>query len=449
MPLNYTTPEDAVMLVKSGDRVFIHGSAATPLILVNALLARAGSISDVELTSISTYGNIDWDHPQVLKSFYLNSLFVSGNVREWANSDSGGYIPVFLSEIPLLFDRKILPIDVAMIQVSPPDKHGYCSLGTSVDAALSAVRNAKKVIAHVNPKMPRVLGDGIIPVSSFSAVVWQEAEIIEVDYASQTNDITDRIGANIAGLIENGATLQMGIGAVPDAVLKCLINHKGLGIHSEMFSDGILPLVEKGVITNEYKKVQRGKIVSTFILGTRKIYDFVDNNPDVNCMDVSFVNDTDIIRRNPKVVAINSAIEIDITGQICADSIGPYQYSGIGGQMDFMRGASLSEGGKPVIGMPSTTKSGMSRIVPFLKQGAGVVTTRGHVHYVATEYGVVNLYGKNMDQRAKLLISIAHPAHREGLEKAYYDRFCQLAAPKKRNYLADSLSVQYIRCLLR
>ena len=433
MPLNYTTPEDAVMLVKSGDRVFIHGSAATPLILVNALLARAGSISDVELTSISTYGNIDWDHPQVLKSFYLNSLFVSGNVREWANSDSGGYIPVFLSEIPLLFDRKILPIDVAMIQVSPPDKHGYCSLGTSVDAALSAVRNAKKVIAHVNPKMPRVLGDGIIPVSSFSAVVWQEAEIIEVDYASQTNDITDRIGANIAGLIENGATLQMGIGAVPDAVLKCLINHKGLGIHSEMFSDGILPLVEKGVITNEYKKVQRGKIVSTFILGTRKIYDFVDNNPDVNCMDVSFVNDTDIIRRNPKVVAINSAIEIDITGQICADSIGPYQYSGIGGQMDFMRGASLSEGGKPVIGMPSTTKSGMSRIVPFLKQGAGVVTTRGHVHYVATEYGVVNLYGKNMDQRAKLLISIAHPAHREGLEKAYYDRFCQLAAPKKRN----------------
>ena len=433
MPLNYTTPEDAVMLVKSGDRVFIHGSAATPLILVNALLARAGSISDVELTSISTYGNIDWDHPQVLKSFYLNSLFVSGNVREWANSDSGGYIPVFLSEIPLLFDRKILPIDVAMIQVSPPDKHGYCSLGTSVDAALSAVRNAKKVIAHVNPKMPRVLGDGIIPVSSFSAVVWQEAEIIEVDYASQTNDITDRIGANIAGLIENGATLQMGIGAVPDAVLKCLINHKGLGIHSEMFSDGILPLVEKGVITNEYKKVQRGKIVSTFILGTRKIYDFVDNNPDVNCMDVSFVNDTDIIRRNPKVVAINSAIEIDITGQICADSIGPYQYSGIGGQMDFMRGASLSEGGKPVIGMPSTTKSGMSRIVPFLKQGAGVVTTRGHVHYVATEYGVVNLYGKNMDQRAKLLISIAHPAHSEGLEKAYYDRFCQLAAPKKRN----------------
>ena len=426
MTLNYTTPEEAVMLVKSGDRVFMHGSAATPLLLINALLARAGSINNVELTSISTYGSIDWNHPSVLQSFYLNSLFVSGNIRDWANSEYGGYVPVFLSEIPQLFDKKILPLDVALIQVSPPDKHGYCSLGTSVDATLSAVRNARKVIAHVNPKMPRVLGDGIIHVSSFASVICNEADLIEVDYAAQTNEITDRIGANIAGLIEDGSTLQMGIGSVPDAVLKCLVNHKGLGIHSEMFSDGILPLVEKGVITNEHKIIQRGKIVSTFILGTRKIYDFADNNPDVNCMDVAFVNDSDIIRRNPKVVAINSAIEIDLTGQICADSIGSFQYSGIGGQMDFMRGASLSEGGKPIIGMPSTTKTGLSRIVPFLKQGAGVVTTRGHVHYVATEYGVVNLYGKNMDQRAKLLISIAHPDHREMLEKAYIERFGQM-----------------------
>jgi len=430
MTLNYTTPEEAVMLVENGNRVFIHGSAATPLILVNAMLARAGSINNVELTSISTYGNIEWNHPKVLESFYLNSLFVSGNVRDWANSEHGGYIPVFLSEIPQLFDRKILPIDVAMIQVSPPDKHGYCSLGTSVDAALSAVRNARKVIAHVNPKMPRVLGDGIVHVSSFSSVIWNESELIEVNYAAETNEITDRIGANIAGLIEDGSTLQMGIGSVPDAVLKCLTSHKGLGVHSEMFSDGILPLVEKGVITNEHKIIQRGKIVSTFILGTRKIYDFADNNPDVNCMDVAFVNDSDIIRRNPKVVAINSAIEIDLTGQICADSIGAYQYSGIGGQMDFMRGASLSEGGKPIIGMPSTTKHGVSRIVPFLKQGAGVVTTRGHVHYVATEYGVVNLYGQNMDQRAKLLISIAHPDHREMLEKAYSERFGQQVTSK-------------------
>ena len=415
------------MLVKSGDRVFIHGSACTPVILVNALLSRAGSISDVELTSISTYGDIDWNHPKVLNSFYMNSLFVSGNVRGWANSDSGGYVPVFLSEIPNLFERKVLPLDVALIQVSPPDKHGYCSLGTSVDATLSAVRNARTVIAHINPKMPRVLGDGIVRVSSFAAAIWQEADLTEVDYSSKTDEVTDKIGINIANLIDDGARLQMGIGAVPDAVLKCLLNHKGLGIHSEMFSDGILPLVEKGVITNEHKTIQRGKIVSTFIFGTRKIYDFVDNNPDVNCMDVAFVNDSDIIRRNPKVVAINSAIEIDLTGQICADSIGPYQYSGIGGQMDFMRGASLSEGGKPIIGMPSTTKNGASRIMPFLKEGAGVVTTRGHVHYVVTEYGAVNLYGKNMDQRAKLLISIAHPKHREMLEKAYYERFGQMA----------------------
>jgi len=430
MNLKYTTPEEAVMLVESGNRVFIHGSAATPVILVNALLARAGTIKDVELTSISTYGNIEWNKPLVFESFYLNSLFVSGNVREWANSEYGGYVPVLLSEIPQLFDRGILPIDVALIQVSPPDLHGYCTLGTSVDAALSAVRNAKKVIAHVNPRMPRILGDGVVHVSVFAAAVWMETEIIEIDYAAATDKITDEIGANIAGLIEDGATLQMGIGGVPDAVLKCLKNHKGLGIHTEMFSDGILPLVETGVITNQYKKVQRGKIVSSFILGTRNVYDFADNNLDVYCMDVAYVNDADVIRRNPKVVSINSAIEIDLTGQICADSIGPYQYSGIGGQMDFMRGAALSEGGKPIIGMPSTTKHGVSRIVPYLKQGAGVVTTRGHVHYVATEYGVVNLYGKNMDQRAKLLISIAHPDHKEMLEKAYYERFGQMVNQK-------------------
>ncbi|MDR3680041.1 MAG: acetyl-CoA hydrolase/transferase C-terminal domain-containing protein [Flavipsychrobacter sp.] len=427
MNLNIVSPEEAVSIVESGDRVFMHGSAATPVTLINALLARASVLNDVELTSISTYGNIDWDHPTVLQSFYLNSLFVSGNIRKWANSEYGSYIPVFLSEIPQLFDRKILPVDVALIQVSPPDEQGYCTLGTSVDAALSAVRNARKVIAHINPKMPRVLGDGVVHSSLFNTVIWQDVDLVEVDYAAEADEVTNKIGANIATLIEDGATLQMGIGAVPDAVLKCLMNHKSLGIHSEMFSDGIIPLVEKGIITNEHKKIQRGKLVGTFILGTRKIYDFVDNNPDVNLMDVSFVNDSDIIRRNPKVVAINSAIEIDMTGQICADSIGSYQYSGIGGQMDFMRGAALSDGGKPIIGMPSTTKKGISRIVPFLKPGAGVVTTRGHVHYVATEYGVVNLYGKNMDQRAKLLMSIAHPDHKETLEKAYYERFGSMA----------------------
>ena len=423
MEIKYCTPEEAVMLVESGDRVYIHSSGAAPMILVNALLARAGSIHDVELTSMSTFGKMNWDRPGVHESFYLNSLFVSENVRAWANSEYGGFIPIFLSEIPQLFEKDILPLDVALVQVSPPDKHGYCSLGISVDASLSAVRHARKVIAHVNPNMPRVLGDGMVPFSTFAAAIWDDSPIYEVDYGSKTNEITDKIGECIAGIIEDGSTMQMGVGGVPDAVLKCLLNHKGLGVHTEMFSDGILPLVEKGVITNEHKKIQRGKIITSFVLGTRKVYDFVDNNPDVGCMEISYVNDTAIIRQNPKVVAINSAIEVDMTGQVCSDSIGAYQFSGIGGQMDFIRGACLSENGKPIIALPSVTNKGVSRIVPFLKPGAGVVTTRGHMHYVATEYGVVNLFGKNMNQRAKMLISIAHPDHREPLEKAYFERF--------------------------
>jgi acyl-CoA hydrolase len=419
----YTTAEEAVKLVKSGNRVFVHGSAATPLTLVNTLLKRAGTIQGVELLSISTYGHIDWDHPEVLDSFYLNSLFVSENIRGWANSDHGGYIPVFLSEIPQLFNRGILPLDVAIVHVSPPDQHGYCTLGTSVDTAISAVRNAKKIIAQVNPRMPRVHGEGIVHISRFDAMVWEESDLFEVDYASRTDAITEQIGARVAALIEDGATLQMGIGAIPDAVLRQLMHHRDIGIHTEMFSDGIVPLVEKGVITNARKKIAPGKILGTFILGTKKIYDFVDNNPIIELRSADYVNDTRIISRNPKVVAINSAIEVDITGQVCADSIGTYQYSGIGGQMDFMRGAALSEGGKPIIAMPSVTNKGVSRIVPHLKEGAGVVTTRGHIHYVATEYGVVNLYGKNMEQRARLLTSIAHPDHRDALERAYHERF--------------------------
>lgn len=422
----YQTVDEALSLIKSGNRVFVHGSAATPLELVNSLLDRAGELHDIELVSISTYGDLNWNRPEVLKSFYLNSLFVSANVRGWANTSSGDYVPVFLSEIPRLFEKGPLPIDVALVQVSPPDQHGYCTLGTSVDAALSAVRSAKKVIAQVNPLMPRVLGDGVIHHSRFSAMVWKAAPLPEISYTEKIDSVTREISKYVAGLIEDGSTLQLGIGGIPDAVLEQLVHHKGLGLHTEMFSDGVVPLVEKGVITNEHKEVRKGKIVSSFILGTRKVYDFVDNNPYVSCMDVAFVNDSDVIRRNPKVVAINSAIEIDITGQVCADSIGTYQYSGIGGQMDFMRGAALSEGGKPIIALPSTTKKGISRIVPCLKQGAGVVTTRGHVHYVVTEYGVVNLYGKNMQQRAKLLISIAHPDHRENLEKAYFERFGKL-----------------------
>jgi acyl-CoA hydrolase len=423
MSVQYVTAEEAVQQVKNGDRVFIHGSAATPMVLVNSLLNRAGSVKDVELVAISTYGHIDRSRREVLDSFYFNSLFVSENTREWVNSERGGYIPVFLSEIPGLFDRDILPLDVALVHVSPPDAHGYCTLGTSADIAISAVRNAKKVIAQVNPRMPRVLGDGIVHQSKFAKMVWAEVELPEVDYAAKADPIAEKIGMQVSSLVEDGATLQMGIGTIPDAVLKCLGNHRDLGIHTEMFSDGIIPLVESGVINNSRKKVECGKIVSGFVLGTRKIYDFVDNNPYVTLMDVSFVNDTSVIRRNPKVVAINSAIELDLTGQVCADSIGTYQYSGIGGQMDFMRGAALSEGGKPIIAIPSVTRNGVSRIVPHLKEGAGVVTTRGHIHYVATEYGVVDLYGKNMERRAQLLAGIAHPDHKEMLEQAYHQRF--------------------------
>jgi acyl-CoA hydrolase len=426
MNKGYITAKDAVELVESNNRVFIHGSAATPLTLVNAMFDRAGSINNVELVAISTFGALAWNLPEVKKSFYLNSLFVSANVRDWVNSPYGEYIPVFLSEIPKMFSDGILPLDVALVHVSVPDKHGYCTLGTSVDAALAAVRHAKKVIAQVNPKMPRTHGDGQLHVSVFDAMVWDETDLPEVDYGAKADECTAKIGRYIAELIEDGSTLQMGIGAIPDAVLQSLGNHKALGIHTEMFSDGIIPLIENGVITNECKKIRCGKVVTTFAAGTRRLYDYIDDNANISFMDVAYVNDTSIIRQNPKVIAINSAIEVDLTGQVCADSIGSYQYSGIGGQMDFMRGASLSEGGKPIIAIPSVTAKGISRIVPFLKEGAGVVTTRGHVHYVVTEYGYVNLYGKNMEQRAKLLISIAHPSHRETLEKACYKRFGKL-----------------------
>lgn len=424
--LSYSSAEAAVNIIGSDSRVFVHGGAATPLRLINALLDRGGNVKNIELVSISTHGSINWNRPEVLDSFYLNSLFVSENVRGWANSDHGQYLPVFLSEIPQLFEKKVLPIDYALLQVSPPDIHGYCTLGTSADIAISAARNAKKIIAQVNPNMPRVLGEGIIHTSRFDATIWDESPLPEVNYALKADECSRKIGAAVASIIEDGATLQMGIGAIPDAVLASLIHHKDLGVHTEMLSDGIIPLIENGVVNNSRKKVLPGRTVSSFVLGTRKIYDYVDNNLAVNCLSSSFVNDAAVIGRNPKVAAINSALEIDLTGQVCADSIGTYQFSGIGGQMDFMRGAAISEGGKPIIAMPSVTSKGISRIVANLKEGAGVVTTRGHIHYVATEYGIVNLYGKNMEQRAAMLISIAHPDHREALERSYHSRFGKL-----------------------
>lgn len=417
------TPAKAIAHIQSGQRVFIHGSAATPSSLYAALLDRAEQLSGIEIVAISTLGAIDWNRPAVRDHVFLKSLFVSANVREWVDGHGGDYVPVFLSEIPALFREGWLPIDVAVLQVSPPDAHGYCSLGTSIDAALTAAKHAKLVIAQINPRMPRTLGDSHLHKSKIHVAIEESRELPEVSYGAEADASTEKIGRFVAELVEDGSCLQMGIGAIPDSVLRFLGGHKDLGIHTEMFSDGVIPLVEKGVITNAQKKVEPGKIVTTFVLGTRKVYDFVHDNPFVSFRDVGWVNDTAVIRKNHKAVAINSAIQIDLTGQVCADSIGTHQFSGIGGQMDFMRGASLSPGGKPIIAMPSTTKKGISRIVPMLNPGAGVVTTRGHVQWVATEHGVVNLYGKGLQERAKLLTSIAAPEHRETLEKASRERF--------------------------
>ena len=420
--MNYISAEEALTAIKPGHRVFVHGGAATPHFLLKKLAERAPELWNVEIVSISLQGDAVIADKKYKDSFRINSLFVSQNIREAVNDGRGDYVPIFLSEIPILFRRGILPLDVAVIQVSPPDKHGYCSMGTSVDIAASAVKAAKYVIAQINPRMPRTLGDGIIRTTEFDAAVFAEEELPEVK-GGEPNEISMRIASHCAELVENGATLQMGIGSIPDAVLASLTNHKELGIHTEMFSDGIIPLIEKGVVTNQHKKKHRGKTVTSFLLGSRKLYDFVDDNPSVIVLAIDYVNDTAVIRTNPKVTAINSAIEVDITGQICSDSIGTYHYSGVGGQMDFVRGASLSEGGKPIIALPSTTAKGISRIVASLKPGAGVVTTRGHAHYIVTEYGVAYLYGKNMRQRAKALIEIAHPNHREMLERAAFERF--------------------------
>lgn len=419
----YTTVEQAVQNIRSGQRVFIHGSAATPSVLLKALFKRSSELHKVELVSITTLGNDIFKIADFGESFFMNSLFVSQNVREIVNSEFGDYVPVFLSEIPQLFNKGILPVDVALIHVSPPDKHGFCSLGTSVDIARSAVKNAKYIIAQVNEQMPRTHGDGIIHIREINAIVQVNEALPEVSYSSRVDETSRIIGKYCAELIEDGSTLQMGIGGIPDAVLSCLDGHKDLGIHTEMFSDGVVSLVEKGVITNKFKKKHRGKIVTGFAIGTRKLYDFVDDNPQVAFLEIDYVNDTKVIRTNPKAVSINSAIEIDLTGQVCADSIGTYQYSGVGGQIDFMRGAALSDGGKPIIALSSTTSKGESKIVPFLKEGAGIVTTRAHMHYVVTEYGVAYLFGKNMRQRAMALVNIAHPLHREWLEKEVIRRF--------------------------
>lgn len=418
------SPEEALKIVKSNDRVYIHTAAAAPQELINALTARSEELRAVEIVHLHIEGKAPYAEEKFRDSFHVNSLFVGPNLRSATQKQgNASYVPVFLSEVPMLFRRKVMKIDVALISVSPPDRHGFCSLGVSVEATKAAIDSAKYVIAQVNKQMPRSHGDGVIHISKFDSFV-------EVDTAlpshgkPQANEAEIQIGKFIAEMIEDGSTLQMGIGAIPDAALSQLIHHKDLGIHSEMISDGVVDLIERGVINGKHKKTHPGKVTCGFALGSKKLYDFIDDNPMFYIADAEWVNDVTNIRNNPKVVAINSAIEVDITGQVCADSIGSKMYSGVGGQMDYIRGAALSEGGKPIIALPSQTHKGISRIVPTLQEGAGVVTTRAHVHYVVTEWGVANLFGKNIHQRIKALINIAHPSHRKMLwetaEKLYH-----------------------------
>ncbi|MCB9310980.1 MAG: acetyl-CoA hydrolase/transferase family protein [Lewinellaceae bacterium] len=422
-PFQYQSPEAALQFIKSGDRVFVHGSAQTPTTLLKHLSLQADRLRDVELVFISVLGEVFVDKPGMEDSFKINSLFVSEPIRKDVNEGRADYVPVFLSEIPELFKRNVLPLDVAIVQVSPPDKHGYCSLGVSVDVARSAVNTAKTIIAQVNPNVPRTHGDGVIHTNRFKAMVYADEPLHERTFGERVGENELKIGEYVAELIEDRSTLQMGIGAIPDAVLNCLHSHRDLGVHTEMLSDGVLDLFVNDVITNKYKTIHPNKIVSGFALGSHKLYEYIDDNPAFAFLDIDYVNDPHVIRRNPKVIAINSAIEVDITGQVVSDSIGTYQYSGVGGQMDFLRGAALSQGGKPIIALPSRNAKGISKIVPMTRQGAGVVATRAHAHYIVTEYGVAYLYGKNLRQRAKALISIAHPDDREALDKYCWERF--------------------------
>jgi acyl-CoA hydrolase len=416
----YFTAAEAVKVVKSNDRVYVQAAAATPSVLTKALAERAAELRNVEVCHLHTEGNAPYANPDLADSFHVNSFFIGANVRHTLKAGNGSYTPVFLSELPHLFRKKVLLIDVAFIHVSPPDRHGYCSLGVSVEATVAAIENAKIVIAQVNPQMPRTFGDGILHESEIDYLVAVNEPIFGHEPTPFSKE-EEKIGEYVASLIEDRSTLQMGIGSIPNAALSKLTNHKDLGLHTEMFSDGVIDLIESDVINCNYKGTLRGRVLATFLIGSKRLYDFVSDNPFIEMKESSMVNDTARIRKNPKMVAINSAIEVDVTGQVCADSIGANMYSGVGGQMDFIRGASLSEGGKAIIALPSITKRGESRIVPYLKQGAGVVSTRSHVQYIITENGIANLYGKTLKQRIDEMVKIAHPTHQENIERSYYE----------------------------
>jgi acyl-CoA hydrolase len=423
---NYKTvsSSEAVKVIKSGDSVHLSSVASAPQCLINAMCnrGRAGELRDIKIHHLHTEGPAPYTNPEFEGIFQHNAFFVGANVRCQVQAGYADYIPVFLGETQRLYRDKYLKCNVAMIQVCPPDEHGFVSLGTSVDATLAAVENADKVIAIINPNVPRSFGDAMIPMEMIDIFV-EDCTSLEPAHFSAADEIETAIGKHCAELIEDGATLQMGIGAIPNAVLAQLGNHKNLGIHTEMFADGVLPLVENGVINGANKTIDRYKITATFLMGSQKVYDFIHNNPQVLMMDVGYTNDPFIIAQNQKVTAINSAVQVDLTGQVNADSIGTKFYSGVGGQIDFVYGASRSKGGKAIIAMPSITNKGVSKISPVLLPGAGVITTRAHIHWFVTEYGAVNLYGKSMQERAKLLISVAHPLHQEELDKAAFERF--------------------------
>ena len=418
-----TAADEAVKIIKSGDNVVIQPGCAVPLELIRAMVGRKEELENVTIYHILIVGDLPYVNPGMEKHFRHKAFFTGANVRQAVHEGRAEFIPIFLSEVPLLFKRNIVPVDVALLNVSPPDEHGFCSYGVDVGTIKSAAEKAKIIIAQVNTEMPRSLGDSFIHINKIHHIVEhsqpvQELPQVDPNTSEEMLKIYDSIGKNTAELIEDGATLQMGIGAIPDSVMKYLRDRKNLGIHTEMFSDGLIDLVEEGIVNGEEKSIHRGKIISGFVLGTNRLFRFIDNNPVIEFHPQEYVNDPFVIAQNKKMVAINSAIEIDITGQVCADSIGTKIFSGIGGQVDFIRGAAHSEGGKPIIALPSITKDGKySRIVPQLRSGAGVVTSRGDVHYVITEYGTAHLFGKSLKERARELIKISHPMFRDELSK--------------------------------
>ena len=418
------TAEEAVKVIKSGDHVHISSVSNVPQCLIKAMCDRGrnGELKNVYIHHLHTEGAAPYVNPEFEGIFQHNAFFVGANVRESVQKGLADYIPVFLGETSKLYRERYIKCNVAMIQVCPPDKFGYVSLGTSVDATLAAMECAEFTIAVVNKNVPRSLGDSQIHISNIDYIVEDDSPILTVDFAKPT-EIERTIGRYCAELIEDGACLQMGIGSIPNAILSCLGNHKDIGIHTEMFSDGILPLIKKGIITGAKKRLDKGKIVSTFVMGSQKIYNFIDSNPMVLMKDVEYTNDPFIIAQQPKMTSINSAIQVDLSGQVCADSLGDKIYSGVGGQIDFVYGSTRAKGGKAIIAMPSTTKRGINKIVPALDLGSGAVTTRNHIHWFITEYGAVNLYGKSLQERAKLIISVANPKFQEELEEAAFKRF--------------------------